>query len=282
MTIARIHDDRVCQLGEGPLWHPIRNQLFWFDILSKKMLCDDGSEWIFDDKVSAAGWISESELLIASERELFRFDMETGERETVVALEADNPNNRSNDGRIDPWGGFWIGTLGYEHETGAGAIYRYYKGELRKLFGQVTIPNAICFDPDGTTGFFGDTTPAKVWKVRLDERDGWPVGDADLFLDLKAEGLHPDGAVILQDGSFLNAQYHASRVALYDAAGVFQKAFACPASRITCPAMNGTLLFATSACAGQDADEWANEPHGGKTFSMDIGLAGQLENQVIL
>ncbi len=177
--MSEVFDNRICQLGEGPLWHPIRNQLFWFDILEKKLLTRTGAVqqyWQFDEYVSAAGWVDETTLLVASQTGLWRFDLETAERDTIVALEADNLMTRSNDGRADPQGGFWIGTMGIEAEFHAGAIYRYFNGELRKLVSNVSIPNAICFTPDGTTAFYTDTSTRKIMTWSLDGVTGWPVG----------------------------------------------------------------------------------------------------------
>ena len=139
---ATLFDARTCALGEGPLWHPERGQLFWFDILGKTLLSRQGDKtlsWRFDECVSAAGWIDRDTLLVASETALWRFDLNGAERSLVVPLEADQPLTRSNDGRADPWGGFWIGTMGFNAERGAGAIYRYYKGALRQLFAEITI-----------------------------------------------------------------------------------------------------------------------------------------------
>ena len=69
--MSTVFDERQCTLGEGPLWHPERQQLFWFDILNKRLLSrDNGTEktWQFDEYVSAAGWVSRTELVIASSR----------------------------------------------------------------------------------------------------------------------------------------------------------------------------------------------------------------------
>ncbi len=73
-------------------------------------------------------------LLIASETALFRFSLTTGLRRDLCLLEAENTVTRSNDGRADLQGGFWIGTMGKNAEPGAGAIYRFFKGELRRAF----------------------------------------------------------------------------------------------------------------------------------------------------
>ncbi len=143
-----VFDGRPCLLGEGPLWHPEREQLFWFDILGKRLLTvEDGhaKHWAFAEYVSAAGWTGRDTLLIASETALFHFNLETGQREDIAPLEPANQQSRSNDGRADPWGGFWIGTMGKNAEPGFGAIYRYYRGALEPLFFDISISNAICF-----------------------------------------------------------------------------------------------------------------------------------------
>jgi sugar lactone lactonase YvrE len=114
-----IFDLRPCELGEGPLWHPQREELFWFDILNRTLHSGTMS-WPFDVLVSAAGWISRDELLIAGESGLFRFDLATASRSPVAG--AGGAATRSNDGRADRQGGFWFGTMGRKAEKGAGAI----------------------------------------------------------------------------------------------------------------------------------------------------------------
>jgi sugar lactone lactonase YvrE len=281
---ARVHAPHRCQLGEGPLWHPERGQLFWFDILGKQLHCDDGRSWRFEHHVSAAGWVSRDALLIASEVALFRFDIETGAQAHICALEADNQITRSNDGRADPWGGFWIGTMGKAAEPDAGAIYRYYKGTLRQLFAPVTISNAIAFAPDRSCAYWADTALGTVFRVTLDP-EGWPAGAPETYLDLGQEGLNPDGAIVLADGSYLNAQWGAARVARYGADGTFLEAFALPTPHVTCPAMGGpdlTTLFATSAQQGLSAAQLAQDVHAGQTFATQTTLKGLPEYQVIL
>ncbi|MDR6263894.1 SMP-30/gluconolactonase/LRE family protein [Roseobacter sp. N2S] len=277
MTVA-VFDPRPCILGEGPLWHPTRNQLFWFDILGKKLLSENGQEWAFDEHVSAAGWVSDTVLLIASESELFRFDLTSGARQPVVPLEADNPLTRSNDGRADPQGGFWIGTMGKQAEPEAGAIYRYYRGALRQLFDKISITNSICFAPDGTCAYFADTRRRQITQVALD-RDGWPVGDPSVFVDLQAEGVNPDGSVVDAQGCLWNAQWGAHRVARYDTRGQFLQAISFPAEQISCPAFGGAdlkTLFATSAADGLDG------VIEGQTFALTLDVAGQPEHRVLL
>ena len=85
-----VFDSRPCELGEGPLWHPERGQLFWFDIVGKRLMAQVQS-WSFNRHASAAGWLADGALFVATETDLIRFDPETGEQESVAPLEADNP-----------------------------------------------------------------------------------------------------------------------------------------------------------------------------------------------
>jgi sugar lactone lactonase YvrE len=276
--MMQVFDDRACALGEGPLWHPLRRELFWFDILGKRLL-SKSQDWSFDEHVSAAGWVDEDTLLVASETGLWRFSISSGARECVIAMEADNPVTRSNDGRADPFGGFWIGTMGKAMEKGAGAIYRYYRGELRRIVDGITVSNSICFAPDGQLAYFADTATRTVQCVRLSASDGWPIGEPKTFLDLRADNLRPDGSVVDADGNLWNAQWGAARVAVYSPEGALRKVIAVPASQSTCPAFGGAdldTLYVTSAADGVD------ESDAGKTFMQKTDAKGQAEHQVIL
>lgn len=280
-----IYDNRICELGEGPLWHPMRGQLFWFDVVGQRMLSvEKGVErqWRFPEMVSAGGWVDRDMLLIAGERDLFLFDVETEEVQTLVELEADNRMTRPNDGRADPMGGFWIGTMGRKAEKGAGSIYRYYRGALRKLYGGITISNAICFAPDGKTAHFTDTVTHRVMRVAMDP-EGWPKGEPELFLDLTDDTSGPDGAVVDAQGLFWLAQWGAGRVSAFAPDGGLVRHVAFDAPHTSCPAFGGpglTTLFCTSALQGMDAAARAAHPDAGMTFMAEGVAKGQMEHRV--
>ncbi len=277
-------------LGEGPLWHPKAERLFWFDIIERTMFASDArggsvSSWTFDDRVSAAGWIDETTLLIASERALFTFDVQSGRSDTVIDLEADNPNTRSNDGRADPRGGFWIGTMGLNAERDAGAIYRYCRGNLVKLMDRVTVPNSICFSPDGETAYFTDSRKGQVMRWGLDPATGDPVGTPSIFVDLSGEPFVPDGSVTDADGFLWNAEWRGGRVTRYRPDGTVDRRIALSAPNATCPAFGGPglqRLFVTSARQAMSEDDLKNAPQSGALFSVDPGVTGWPEPRVLL
>ena len=272
-------DTRVCKLGEGPLWHPERKELFWFDIMGRTLHSKTQS-WSFADYVSAAGWVDRDTLVVATSKALVRFDLATGTATPLISLEADDTVTRSNDGRADPFGGFWIGTMGVNAEPDAGAIYRYFRGELRKLVSDVTISNAICFSPDGLTVYYCDTTTSVIQKQPLSPLDGWPVGPATVFVDLSEAGINPDGAVVDADGYLWNAQWGLGRVARYAPDGTLERVVDVPATQTSCPAFGGDdlcTLFCTTAQVGL-----TNAPAAGQTYFTQTDIKGQPEHRVIL
>ena len=286
--MSEVFDDTPCELGEGPIWHPVREQLFWFDILGRRLLTREGGATRvvqFDERASAAGWVSETELLIASERCLFLFDVEREKREDVEGLEPDNPQTRSNDGRADPWGGFWISTMGQSAERGSGAIYRYYRGEVRKIVPGLTVPNSIAFAPDRSVAYYTDTVTGRIMRQPLEAADGWPEGEAEVFLDLTEEGLNPDGSVVDAAGNLWNAQWGTWRVACYAPDGAFLRAVGFGAAHTSCPAFGGpglSTLFCTTARENLSVADLDRSDRHGMTFAAHEMGAGQAEHRVII
>lgn len=288
---AQVLDRRACDLGEGAFWHPQRGQFFWFDITGRRLLSHDHTgdqAWHFEEPVSAAGWIDADTLLIAASHHLLRFEIATGTTTPIAPLDCAAGRLRPNDGRADPWGGFWIGTMSHKAEAEAGAIWRYHRGEMRRLYDKITIPNAICFAPDAHFACFTDTPGRIVYRQRLDPGQGWPVGEPEPWLDLRAAALNPDGAVMDAEGRLWLAEWGASRVAVYDPEARYLGAVCVPAPHASCPAFGGSdlsVLHITTARQGMDADALSEAPEAGMTFAVDLqagGHRGQAEHQIIL
>lgn len=280
-----VFDATPCDLGEGPLWHPERQSLFWFDILGNCLFERDlkgaTRNWQFDLHHSAAGWVDRNTLLIASETALSRFDIASGQASHLASLEAENPVTRSNDGRADPWGGFWIGTMGKQAERGAGAIYRFYKGELRSIVGDITVSNAICFAPDKSCAYYTDTVRRRIMRQPLGA-EGWPAGDPDVHIDLREAELNPDGAVTDAEGNIWCAMWDGSCVICFASDGSELRRIDLPARRPTCPAFGGPDLrdlYITSATHGLPPDKSLQD---GQTFVLQDVVQGLPEPRVAL
>jgi len=285
---VEVFDATPCELGEGLLWHPLRQELFWFDIMGGTLYWRHDKEihnWKFPHTVSAAGWIDEDTLLVAGQTSLLRFEISTGKTEEILQREPEDLPIRFNDGRADPWGGFWIGTMGFNGEKNAGTIYRYYRGELRKLYQPISISNAMCFSPDRRFGYYADTPRQIIWRQALDEKHGWPVGDPEAYLNFTGSDIFPDGAICDFDGFIWNAQWGLGRLVRYSPQAQAVQMLELPTAHITCPALGGSDmrdLFATSAIQGLNDQQLIEQPLAGQTFISRAEIAGQREHQVIL
>ncbi|SPJ24220.1 SMP-30/gluconolactonase/LRE family protein [Palleronia abyssalis] len=286
MTVT-VHDTTRCLLGEGPLWHPQREQLYWCDILSRRVMTREGDRlrsFDFDRFVSCLAWVDQEHLAVATQTDIALLNVETGEQTHLHPLEADNPATRSNDGRVDPWGGFWIGTMGTGKEAQAGSIYRFHKGALTQLLDGITITNAICFSPRHDWAYFTDTPTQIVMRWKLGS-DGTPLGDPEPFIDETRAGHSPDGAVCDSDGRLWVSHWGSGRVAIYSPDGQFEREVRLPATQITCPAFGGpglATLFATSAAVGLSEDAVTSDVGHGRTFAVAGEGVGQREHQLIM
>ncbi len=277
-----------CTLGEGPLWHPLRQRLYWFDIPAGRLHSSNAEggqprSWLFGEPASAAGWIDKNTLLVATASGLQKFDINSGTWETIQPLEADNDVTRSNDGRTAPDGSFWIGTMGKKMEPDAGAYYRYSRGLLEKLIHSVSIPNSTCFSPDRKWAYLSDTMQRIIWRWRLDET-GAPIGDKQIHIDLRKKKANPDGSVCDAEGFLWNAQWGGWKIVRYDPDGREERIVELPVQQPTCPAFGGpdlNRLFITSAREGLSDGELAKQPEAGKVLILELNVAGMPEFQVI-
>ena len=200
-------------------------------------------------------------------------------------LEADNAATRSNDGRVHACGALWIGTMGRNAENGAGAIYHFGGGEFRRLYAGISIPNAICFSPDGATAYFTDTRKAILYRVAIDPTNALPTGDPAPLFDHRGGVGGLDGAVVDAEGLIWNARWGGSCIDAYTPEGQRVRTIRVPARQPSCPVFVGAnfdRLLVTTAWQGMDEQARAADPHHGQTFILDVGARGRPEPRVRL
>ncbi|WP_419906324.1 SMP-30/gluconolactonase/LRE family protein [Hoeflea sp.] len=286
-----LFDDTNLQLGEGPTYDPETDTAWWFDISGSRLL-----ELKLGDKhtrvhelpfmASALAVIDEDRQLLATEHGLFTRSIRDGSFELHTAIESDNPSTRSNDSRVHPCGAFWIGTMSKSTEANAGSIYHFFRGELRRLYTDITVPNATCFSADGSVGYFTDTPTGVVMRVSLDPATGLPEGQPQPFI--VREDSDPgwaDGAVMDADGLLWIARWEGSCVQAFDSSGTVAETIELPALQVTCPAFVGTdasQMIVTTAAGGLDEQEMSRQPLNGNTFLLNRHVNGRLEPKVLL
>jgi sugar lactone lactonase YvrE len=278
-----------CHLGEGPTYDAASDTAWWFDILERRLFearLGTGAILVHDLPVmaSALAFIDETRQLVAAEDGLYLRTIASGDLHRLVAIGPDNGTTRSNDSRTHPSGTFWTGIMGRKAEAGAGAIYALHRGELKRLFTGLTIPNAICFSPDGATGYFADTRENVLYKAPLDSATGLPSGEPSALYRHEGKG-GLDGAVTDADGVIWCARWRGACIDAYSPGGVHLRSVATPALQTTCPVFVGpdyTRLLVTSAYEHMDAAARAADPEHGRTFLLDLDVRGRPEPRVLL
>jgi sugar lactone lactonase YvrE len=281
--------DVPCELGEGPGCDPLTSTVWWFDIVTgrlfeKPLAGGDARIHTLGQMASALAVIDEKRQLIATETGLFVRDRQTGHTTMHQPIEAANPATRSNDARVHPAGAFWIGTMGKKHEKGAGSIYWYRQGELRKLFSDISIPNSISFSPEGRIAYFADTAKNIIWRVATDPDTGLPIGEPVLFYQHREKG-GVDGSVVDGDGNLWNACWGRSSIDVYHPSGRRIRSIEMPVRQPSCPAFVGedsANLIITTAYQDMTDKMRQSDPDAGKVFLIETAGKGRLDPPVRL
>jgi sugar lactone lactonase YvrE len=282
-------DTTHCHLGEGANYDSGSDTAWWFDILERRLFeaeLETGktTPHALPIMASALTFIDDTHQLLAADDGLYIRDIIDGRLTLHTAIEDDNAATRSNDARAHPCGTFWTSSMGRKAETGAGAIYALHEGTLTRLYANVTIPNAICFAPDGATGYFADTHKNVLHRVALDPATGLPTGAPEtLYVHLGEGGL--DGAVVDRDGVIWCARWGGGCVDAYSPDGVRLRTLRVPARQPSCPVFIGAgfdRMLVTSAHEGMDDEARAADPEHGRTFVMYPGAQGRPEPRVKL
>lgn len=276
-------EDRM-ELGEGPTYDAATGLLYWFDILGKTLCAFDEatgqlSRHSLPFLASVLAIIDDKRQLLASDQGLFLRDSQTGTLSPYAAIE-DKPQNRSNDGRVHPSGALWIGTMSRTAETGAGAIYHVKGTAVTKLFDAVSIPNGICFSPDGRVGYFNDSKVNHMMRVDVDPTTGVPTSAPTVFIDQSQRQGVIDGSVVDLEGTIWNANWDGGAVDRYGPDGTHIARYAAPMRRPTCPAFYGAnldRLAVTSCWEGLTDAERAEDVLAGVTFDLGVAVKGKPE-----
>ena len=156
------------ELGEGPVWVERDHALWFVDIKKQQVHCYDPASgdkrsW---DSPEQVGFILPAEgggFVAGLQSGLYRFDETNGRFELIVEVEADKPDNRLNDGVVDPAGRIWFGTMDNKEKEKSGAFYCFEAGRLTRTdIGGITITNGPTVSPDGSLLYLVDTLKGAI------------------------------------------------------------------------------------------------------------------------
>jgi sugar lactone lactonase YvrE len=277
-------------LGESPFWQTDEAALYWCDIPGRALhrwhpATATHRSWPLASEPGCIAPLPGGELLLAMRDGLWHFSPADGGRRRLAPPPYDPAQERFNDGRADPQGRFWVGTI-YEPRTAAlAALYRWSGGRLQRMAGEVTVSNGLAFSPDGRTMYWSDTTSHRIYALDFDGSDG-SLSRQRIFAEfpLKAPGSalagyggRPDGAAVDVEGAYWVAMYEGQRLLRLAPDGALLQEVPLPVRCPTMPCFGGAdlrTLYITTARHGRPAAELEAQPLAGRVLTMAVDVPG--------
>ena len=277
-------------LGESPMWHPDEGALWWCDIPGHKLnrwhaATQAHQQWAFDTDVACCAPILGGTLMLAMRDGLWRFDPASGQRERLAAPPYEPAQERFNDGKADPQGRFWVGTIYEPRSPANAALYRFSNGRLEQVASGITVSNGLAFSPDGQTMYWSDTTSHQIFALDFNSHDG-ALSKRRVFAqfapktagqDLASYGGRPDGAAVDAEGAYWVAMFEGQRLLRLSPEGTVLFELKLPVRCPTMPCFGGsdlrTLFITTSREKRPDA-ELASQPWAGCVLTMRVDVPG--------
>ncbi|HEX6356158.1 SMP-30/gluconolactonase/LRE family protein [Actinophytocola sp.] len=273
--IAQVVLAAQAQLGEGPVWDARSSTLRWVDIERGEVHRFDpasGTDTFFEvgEAVGTVAVRAAGGLVLATRTGLCTCLDDGGRRTLLHEVDTDPPGGRFNDGKADPWGRFWAGTMGEDGVDGAGALYRLDPDHtLHQVVTGVSISNGLGWSPDGTTMYYADTETGGVDAFDHDPSSGTLTRRRRL---IDIDRGWPDGLTVDAEGCLWVALWDGWGVRRHTPDGTLLTTVDVPAQRVTSCAFGGSTLYITTARTG--LHDFADQPNAGSLFACQPGVAG--------
>ena len=264
-------------LGEGPIWDSRSSCLWWVDIKQGRVHRYDpasGADTFFEvgEDVGTVAVRAAGGLVIATTSGLYTCLENGGQRTLLHAVDTDPPGGRFNDGKADPWGRFWAGTM-LDDVDGACALYRLDPDHsLHTMVTGVSCSNGLAWSPDGATMYYIDTKTGGVDAFDHDASTG-DLSNRRRLIDI--DRGHPDGMTIDADGCLWVALWDGWAVQRFAPDGRLLTTVEVPAQRVTSCAFGGPSLSTLYLTTARDRlNDFTDQPLAGALFAVDPGVAG--------
>jgi D-xylonolactonase len=271
----------AAELGEGALWQPGKNEVWFVDILGQRVhRCDaQGGQrqtWAMPRMVGFVLPLATigADFIVGLQGTLQRFNPASGQLTHLLDVEANKPDNRINDGHVDAQGRLWFGTMHVRVAQPTGTLYRVAPGGvLSAQDGPYACTNGPADSPDGRVLYHTDTMQQRVYA--FDVSASGELSGKRLFASF-SQG-YPDGMAVDAEGHVWIALYAGRRIERYTAQGRLVQTVALPCDNVTKLAFGGSDLrtaFITTARSGLNEAQLTAQPLAGGLFSFQVDTPG--------
>jgi sugar lactone lactonase YvrE len=271
-------------LGEAPVWDQGVHELLWLDIPAKILhRCADGTgahrTMVLEETVTAVAPRTMGGLVAASRRGFSILEPDSGALATLANVNSGRAGFRMSDGKCDPSGRFWAGSIAEDptQRTGSGALYRLdCDHRVSCHVTGVSISNGLGWSPDGRLMYFIDTAAQGIDVFDYEPTGGLPQNRRRL-ITVPAGWGRPDGMTVDADGCLWVALMAGWRVCRYTPAGQLIGEVNLPVAQVTSCTFGGDDLgdlFITTAARGLDERGRLDQPGAGGLFISRPGVVG--------
>jgi sugar lactone lactonase YvrE len=280
--ISLVLDVRA-ELGEGPVWDPVAACLYFVDILRGHVHQFDPATNTsrihqLNRMVGAVAPTECGDLILAVQDGFARLDPTTGGVTVVARVNADQSDLRMNDGKCDPAGRFWAGTMALDERSGAGSLYCLdVDGRVHTMVHGVTISNGLDWSGDGRVMYYVDSPTHSIDAFDFDAASGAIANRRTVVRVPPEEGI-PDGLTLDEDDCIWVALWGGGVVHRYLPDGTRDQVLHVGARYTTSCTFGGSDLcdlYITSSTLGMSPDERAAQPEAGGLFRARPGPKGR-------
>jgi sugar lactone lactonase YvrE len=275
--------DVQTELGEGPVWDARAARLYFVDILRGLVHQYDpalGEARVYDvhTMVGAVAPTDSGHLVLAVRDGFARLDLDTGGVRPIAAVEPARPDVRMNDGKCDPAGRFWAGTMALDERPNAGALYRLDPdGGVHTMLRDVTISNGLDWSGDGRLMYFIDTPTQSVDVFDFDVATG-TIANRRTMVHIPPDQGAPDGLTLDADDGIWVSLWAGGAVHRYAPDGTLDRVLRLPVTHSTsCAFGGGDLgdLYITTASVALTSDQRKAQPLAGRLLRCRPGPRGR-------
>lgn len=281
-TTAILEIDAKAYLGEGALWHPSEKKLYWINIEGRQLHIFDpqtkhNKTFDLPERIGTVVPVKNGGVLIALQNGIHFMNPHTGEI-TFITNPLTDKAIRFNDGKCDPAGRFWVGSMHLKQITGLASLYRMDTDKsVHKMLDNVTISNGIVWSADKTKMYYIDSPLNTVEVFDYDNASG-SIGNRKVAVKIPDGIGGPDGMTIDAEGKLWVALWGGHAVGRFDPhTGELLQKVEVPAPNITSCAFGGDgfdTLFITTATQDMSEADLKKYPLSGGVFSAKPGVKG--------
>ncbi len=269
------------QLGEGTLWVPNQNSIFLVDIKKKKILKYNIKTKVkkiinVDKEIGFLTHIKKNIFLLGLKSELKIINLKNKKNIFSINIELKKPHNRINDGKIDPAGRIWFGTMDNFENKQSGSLYCLDSClKLHKVDDKYFITNGPAF-LDKNNFYHTDTKKRIIYKIKINKK--LKIIKKTIFLKFKEIDGFPDGMTTDNKNNLWVCHYRGACISVYDLKGNKIHKIALPAKNITNCTFGGSSnneLFISTALKDMKAKEIKEYPLSGSLFKVKTNQKGK-------